>query len=103
MPSRSSSQPASLSSERHALDDGARLGDALEERRVDRRRDDDAIARCGDLAEQLDDAHHDVARGADPRRVDRPAEAALRERRVRVADAGVGRRVAGVAELRRRG
>ena len=92
--------PAGLGlDERHALDDGAGLGDALVERRVDRRGDDHAVARLGHLSQQLDDAHHHVARRADARGIDRPAESTLGEPRVRVSDAGIRRRVSGVAEL----
>ena len=53
----------------------------------------------GHRAEDLDDAHHDVCRPEHRLGIDGPAPAAVRESDECLADAGVGRGVARVAQL----
>jgi hypothetical protein len=86
--------------QRHLDDAPAGLGDAVEERRIRRRRDDDAVARLRQHAQELDDRRHDVGHQPDPRGVGRPAEASFGEAGERLVQAG-GLGVADVAELDR--
>ena len=82
----------------HRGDLASGLFHAHRERRVHRRRDDDAVTRPGRGAQQLDDAHHDVGGPAHARRVDPPPEASLRVADERAGEARVGGRVPGVAD-----
>lgn len=85
--------------QRHPLDHSAGLGDAVVERRIHRRRDDDAVARRDRRAQNLDDPHHHVARAPHTCRVHRPSETALGECRVGTRETRVGRCVPGVPAL----
>ena len=101
MPARSSSQPASDVASGTRSTTAPASGMHVVERRVHGRRDDDAVPGRGHRAQQLDDAHHDVARRADPSpgSTVQPEAALARTPTIRLADAGLGRGVAGVAEL----